>query len=63
MFFESGSDRQNVRIEDYVTRRETCLLGQEIIGPRADFGFALKTIGLTLFIERHYDSRSAISPD
>ena len=63
MFFEPGGDGQNVRIENNVARREACLLGQEIVGARADLDFALQTIGLTLLIERHHDRGSAISPD
>src|SRR5205085_12686238 len=53
MFFEPGSDRQNIRIENNVTRSETCLLGQEIIGARTDVDSTLKIIRLTSLIKRH----------
>ena len=63
MFFETGGDGQNVWIKNNVVPRHVRLLGQEIVGARADFDLAFEGVGLAAFIERHHDNSRAITPD
>ena len=63
MFLDSGSDGQDVRIENDVLRRKANLFGENPIRARANLQTAVGRIGLALFIECHHDNGSAIMPD
>ena len=60
MFFQAGRDRQNIRIENDVVRRDAGAFRQEPISAGADIDSPLKIIGLPGFIERHHDDRGAV---
>ena len=60
VLFDAGRDRENIRIEDDVFGRKADLLGQDLIGARADLDLALQRIGLALFVEGHDDDGGAI---
>ena len=61
MFFDAGGYRENIWIKNNIFRRETHLLGQNVVGPLADFGFACKRIGLAFFIKRHHNDCRTIT--
>ena len=63
VLFNTGSDSENIGIENNVTRVKAHLLGQDLISPRTDFSFALKGISLTLFIECHHNHGGAVTLD
>ena len=63
MLFEPGGDRQDVRVEDDVGRIEIELLGQQLVGPRADLHLARDRVGLAGFVERHHDHAGAVLLD
>lgn len=54
MFFDTGGYRQHVGIEDDVFGREA-VFGQQFVGAAGDRDFPFESIGLTLFVEQHYD--------
>ena len=60
MLLDAGRDREDVGIEDDVLGREADLLGQELVGARADLDLALERVGLALLVERHHDDGGAI---
>ena len=60
MLLDAGRDREDVGIEDDVLGREVRLLGEKLVGARADRDLALERVGLALFVERHHDDRRAI---
>ena len=47
-------------IEDDVLGRKAGLLGQQLVGARADRDLALERVGLALFVERHHHDRRAV---
>ena len=51
---------EDVGIEDDVLGRKAGLLGQQLVGARADRDLALERVGLALLVERHDDHRRAI---
>ncbi len=61
VFFDTGRHCKDVRVKDDVFRRETDLLGQDLVGPGTDFDLARLGIGLPGFIESHDDNRRTIS--
>ena len=60
VLLDAGGDREDVRVEDDVLRRKPDLLGQELVGPRADRDLALQRVGLALLVEGHDDHGRAI---
>ena len=60
VLLDAGGDGEDVGVEDDVFGREIGLLGEQLIGARADRDFALQRVGLALFVERHDDHRRAI---
>src|SRR4029077_944032 len=63
MFVQTGSDSQNIRIENDVVRGKMNALGQEPVGALADFDAPLQGISLAFFVERHDDDGCAIAPN
>ncbi len=61
VLFDAGRDREDVRIEDDVFRRKACLLGQQLVGARADFHLALVDVRLPRLVEGHDDDGSAVA--
>ncbi len=61
VLLDAGRDREDVRIEDDVFRREADLVDEDVIGARADLGLALERIGLALFVEGHHHHGRAIA--
>ncbi len=61
VFFDTGRNRENVRIENDVFRREADLINQQPVGALANFDLALVGIGLALFIEGHDDHGRAVA--
>jgi hypothetical protein len=61
VLLDAGRDREDVRIEDDVFRREADFLGQQLVGARADLDLALDGVGLALLVERHHDDGGAIA--
>ena len=62
MFFDTGGYRQHVGIEDDVFGREA-VFGQQFVGAAGDRDFPFESIGLTLFVEQHYDGRRSVTAD
>ena len=58
----AGGDCKDVGIENDVFGRKAHLLGEQLVGPRADRGLALEGVGLPLLVEGHHDDRCAIAP-
>ena len=54
MLLDPGRNREHIRIEDDILRREADLFGEELVGLGADLDFALERIGLPEFVERHH---------
>jgi len=63
MFFNSGCNRQNIGIENYILGLKSYFINQDIIRFLTDFNFSFKCISLTFFIERHNYNNSPISFD
>src|SRR5207237_1187414 len=63
VLLDAGGDREDVRVEDDVFRREADFLGQDAIGSRTDSGLALERVGLPLLVERHDDDGGAVAAD
>ncbi len=61
VFFDTGGDGEDVRVEDDVLRREAHFVDQNVVGTLADFFLARLGIGLTLFVEGHDHHGRAIS--
>ena len=61
VFFDTGGDGKDVRVEDDVFRREADLFGKHLVGAAADFDFAFVGIGLAGFVEGHDDDGSAVA--
>ncbi len=56
-----GRDREDVRIEDDVLRREADPVHQDVVGALADRALALEGVGLALLVERHDHDRRAVA--
>ena len=54
MLFNAGGDREDVRVEDDIFRREADFLGEDFVRPAANFDFPRAGIGLALFVKGHY---------
>src|SRR5437762_8865499 len=63
MFFNTGRNGEDIRIKNDVLRRKPDIFGEDAVRPRADFHFAVRGIGLALFIKGHNDHRSSVAPD
>ena len=61
VLLDAGRDGEDVGVEDDVLGRKAGLLGQKLVGARADRDFALERVGLALLIERHHHHRRAVS--
>ena len=62
VLFDAGGDREDVRIEDDVFRREADA-HQQLVAALADFDLAGERVGLALFVERHDDHGRAVGHD
>ena len=60
VLFDTCGDREDVRIENDILRRQTRHFRQQLVGAGADFDLALIAIRLTRFIECHDDNGSAV---
>ena len=63
VLLDAGGDREDVRVEDDVLRREADLLRQDAIGALADLDLALEAVGLAALVERHHHHRRAVTTD
>ncbi len=61
VFFDAGSDGEDVGVEDDVLRFEAHLFGEDFIGADADFDFAVGVVGLALLIEGHDDGGGPVA--
>ena len=61
VLLHAGRDREDVRVEDDVFRREADLVDQDVVGARADRDLALDGVGLALLVERHHHHRGAVA--
>ena len=61
VLLDAGRDGEDVRVEDDVLGREADLLGQELVGARADLDLALERVGLALLVEGHDDDGGAVA--
>ena len=61
VLLDAGRDREDVRVEDDVLRRETRLLGEDLVRARADLDLALPRVGLAFFIEGHHHHGRAVA--
>ena len=61
---QAGRDREDVRVEDDVPRREAHPgAGQDIVGALADADLVVETSRLAHLIERHHDDGGAVALD
>ena len=58
VFLDSRADGKDVRVEDYVLRRNPGS-GQEAVAALADFDLAVQRDRLSFLVEGHHDHRSA----
>ena len=61
VLLDAGGDRENIRIEDDVFRREADLVHQNVVGALADLDLALEGVGLALLVEGHHHDRGAVA--
>ena len=61
VLLDAGGDREHVRVEDDVLGREADLLGQQLVGARADLDLALDGVGLAVLVERHHHHGGAVA--
>ena len=54
MLFYSGSDGENVGIEDYILRVHPGFFGEETVGSGADLYLSVEGCCLTFFVKCHY---------
>jgi len=59
----TGRNREDVRIENDVLRREADRVREQVIGALADFHLALQRVGLAAFVEGHHHDRGAVAAD
>jgi hypothetical protein len=58
-----GRDREHVRVEDEVLRREADVASEQVVGATADRDAAVDVRGLALLVERHHDDAGAVVAD
>ena len=63
VLLHAGADREDVRIENDVLRREPDFLGEQIVSALGDGDAALEGVGLAALIEGHHDDRRAVTAD
>ena len=61
VLLDAGGDGEDVRVEDDVFGREADLLGQELVGARADLDLARAGVGLAVLVERHHHRGGAVA--
>ncbi len=61
VLFDTGGDREDVRVKDDVFRREADFIDQDVVGAFADFFFARLGVGLAGFIEGHHHHGGAVA--
>ena len=61
VLFNTGSNREDVRVEDDVFRREAHLFGQNFVCAATNLNFARAGIGLAHFIEGHHHHGGTIT--
>ncbi len=61
VLFDTGGDREDVRVEDNVFRREADFIHQDVVGAFADFFLARFGVGLAGLVERHHHHRRAVA--
>ena len=54
VLFNASCDREDVRVEDNIFRREADLFGEDFVRPTANLDFPCAGIGLALFVKSHY---------
>ncbi len=62
VLLDARADGEDVGVEDDVLWREAHLLCEQLVRPRTDFDFALGSVRLPLFVERHHDHCGAVAP-
>jgi hypothetical protein len=60
---DAGGDREHVRVEHDVLRREPRRAGEQVVGAPADGDLALGGVGLALLVEGHHDDTGAVVAD
>ena len=63
MLPDSGTDSENIRIENDILRRKPDVLGQQLVRTPADRQFLFDGIGLAALVERHDNDSGPIAPD
>ena len=63
VLLHTGADSQHVGIEDDILRGEVDLLGEELVGARADADLVVAGSGLSLLVEGHDNNGSAVAAD
>ena len=63
MLLDAGRDREDVRVEDDVLRRQADLLREDAISARADLHLAVERVRLADLVERHHHNRRAVPLD
>ncbi|CAD0340739.1 hypothetical protein CFBP8129_27570 [Xanthomonas hortorum pv. gardneri] len=61
VLLDTGGHGKDIRVEDDVFRRKSHLLGQHLVGARADLDLARTGVGLAHFIEGHHHCGGAIA--
>ena len=61
VLFDARRDREDVRVEDDVFRREAHFVHEEIVRALADLRLALEGVGLALFVEGHHHGGRAVA--
>ncbi|CQR07739.1 Uncharacterised protein [Yersinia enterocolitica] len=62
MFFNPGSDGENIRVKNNIFRWEANGFSQNFIGAAANLYLARTSISLPLLIKRHHHHRRTIAP-
>ena len=60
VLLDPGRDREHVRVEDDVLRREADLFGEDPVGAGADRDLSLEAIGLAVLVEGHDHDGGAV---
>ena len=63
VLLDPGGHGQDVGIEDDVLGREADLLGEDLVGARADRDLAVHARRLSLLVEGHHHHRRAVAAD
>ena len=61
VLFDTRGNREDVRIEDDVFRREADFVDEDAVSALADLGLALVGVGLAFFVEGHHDCGRAVA--